>query len=108
MSLVIYHNYPKKLYEVKFDKEMSYEFLISTAKRCIKQGLQDGRDFKKQRDIYLAFVKNIQSRKLYKLNEGDKNYYTICILSLWQLRYWSPDDEKSPFWFSPIRKKRRH
>ena len=104
MSLIIYHNYPKKLLEEKFNGDVDYQFFVDSAKKCILNGLQDGRGFTEQTNVYKQFIKNVQSRKLYKLSQYDKDYYTICILSLWYLGEYSPDDATSPLWFAPKRK----
>ena len=107
MSLIVYHKNFKILIVNKFTKDHPSDFYKNIAKRLIIDGFKENRKIPEQIKVYESFIKNIQNRKLYKLKESDKDYYVMCVLALWQLGVYDPDDYDSPIYISPPKRKGR-
>lgn len=107
MSLIIYHKNLKVLIVNKFDKKYKIKFYENIAKRLIIDGFKQNRKIPEQIKIYSSYVKTIQNKKMYKLREEDKDYYVMCVLGLWQLGVYDPDDSDSPIYIAPPKKKRK-
>ncbi len=106
MSIRIYHKNLKLLTQNKFTPEDGgdIEYYKNIGARLIMTGLRKNNNLKKQIKYYKDFVKLIQSQKIYKIKSEDQDNYVCCVLALWKLGIYDPDDATSPIYVAPKRK----
>ena len=106
MSIRIYHKNLKILTQNKFTPEDGgdIEYYKNIGARLIMTGLRKNNNLKKQIKYYKDFVKLIQSQKIYKIKSEDQDNYVCCVLALWKLGIYDPDDADSPIYVAPKRK----
>jgi len=106
MSIIIYHKNLKVLTQNKFTPEDGgdIKYYQNIGARLIMSGLKQNNNLQKQIKHYEDFVKLIQEQKIYKIKPEDQDNYVCCVLALWKLGIYDPDDATSPIYVSPKRK----
>lgn len=107
MSIYFYHRNLKVMFKNNLtDKESDIEYFKDIGSKLIFEGFNNNKNLKQQIKIYTDYVKFIQKKKLYKINEDERDYYIACILALWKLDVYDPFDATSPLYISPRKKKK--
>ncbi len=107
MSIIIYHKNLKVLTSNKISEKQNIDYFKYLGNRLIIQGLKMNRKLPEQIKIYKTYVNQIQNIKRYKLKIEDIDYYACCVLALWKLGVYDPEDATSPIYISPTRKTSR-
>ena len=106
MSIIIYHKNMKVLTQNKFTPEDGgdIKYYQNIGARLIMTGFEQNNNLQKQIKYYKNFVKLIQEQKIYKIKSEDQDNYVCCVLALWKLGIYDPDDATSPIFVAPKRK----
>jgi hypothetical protein len=107
MSIIIYHKNLKVLTTNKITEKQNIDYFKYLGNRLIIQGLKMNRKLPEQINIYKSYINQIQNIKKYKLKIEDIDYYACCVLALWKLGVYDPEDATSPIYISPTRKTSR-
>lgn len=107
MSIIIYHKNLKRLTCNKFNKKETKEYFFKLGNDLVISGFKMNRGIAEQIKVYQIFVDKIQSKKIYKITIEDIDYYNMCVLALWRLGVYDPEDATSPIYISPTRKTSR-
>ena len=107
MSIIIYHKNLKVLTQNKFTPEDDgdIKYYQNIGARLIMTGLRKNQRLEKQIKYYKNFIKLIQEQKIYKIKSEDQDNYVCCVLALWKLGIYDPDDATSPIFVAPKRKR---
>lgn len=106
MSITIYHKNLKPLVRNKLTEQEDENYYLKLSDNLIRTGLEQGATLKEQIQVFQEFVEQIQNIKRYKLGDEDQDRYALCVLALWKLGVYDPDDETSPIYISPPYKKK--
>lgn len=107
MSIYFYHRNLKVMFKNNFsEEEDDLSYFRNIGGKLILEGFRNKRDLKTQIKIYQTYISFVQNKKLYKINEEERDYYIACILALWKLNVYDPDDATSPLFIAPKRKKK--
>ena len=101
MSIIIYHKNLKVLTSNKISEKQNIDYFKYLGNRLIIQGLKMNRKLPEQIKIYKTYVNQIQNIKRYKLKIEDIDYYACCVLALWKLGVYDPEDATSPIYIAP-------
>ena len=106
MSIIIYHKNMKVLTHNKLSAGDGgdIKYYQNIGARLIMTGLRKNQKLEKQIKYYKDFVKLIQEQKIYKIKSEDQDNYVCCVLALWKLGIYDPDDATSPIYIAPMRK----
>lgn len=105
MSLYIYHKNLKVLTRNKLTKKQDANYYKSLGGKLVITGFNENRSILHQIAVYEEYIRKIQGIKRYKLRIEDIDYYVCCVLALWKLGKYDPDDATSPIYISPKKKK---
>jgi hypothetical protein len=106
MSLYIYHKDLKVLTRNKLTKQQDTNYYKSLGGKLVITGFNEKRSIHQQIAVYEEYIRKIQKIKRYKLRIEDIDYYVCCVLALWKLGKYDPDDATSPIYISPKKKKK--
>ncbi len=105
MSLYIYHKNLKVLTCNKLTQGQDENYYKSLGGKLVITGFNEKRGIHQQIAVYEEYIRKIQNIKRYKLRIEDIDYYVCCVLALWKLEKYDPDDAISPIYISPNKKK---
>tara|TARA_R100001440_G_scaffold74807_1_gene100685 strand:- start:438 stop:770 length:333 start_codon:yes stop_codon:yes gene_type:complete len=106
MSITIYHKNLKPFIRNKLTEDEDESYYLNLSNHLIRTGLEEGASIPNQIKVYQEFIHKIQNLKRYKITDGDQDRYALCVLALWKLGVYDPDDETSPIYISPPYKKK--